>query len=122
MTRVNQCIADPLPVPCGVPQGSILGPRLSTIYVNDLPLSIPNSITYLYADDTAITVTAKSIESLEMKLNSALNNVSQWFQVNKLFLNSKKSKAMCFGTQQGVSKLPELNVVHNGMRLEVVHE
>ena len=119
---MNQSISDPLVVSCAIPQGSILGPLLFSIYVNDLPLALPNSITHLYADDMAITVTADSIDILKKKLNAALDDVSKWFQSNKLSLNTKKSKVMCFGSHQWVSKLPDLNIVHNGTALEVVHE
>ena len=59
VTRVGRETSEPMRVDCGVPQGSILGPLLFTIYVNDLPSAVSNSKIKLYADDTALTVTSK---------------------------------------------------------------
>ena len=63
----------------GVPQGSILGPLLFLIYVNDLPSTVNSCDISLYADDTVLFCSAKSAIELEQKLNSDLLNLSHWF-------------------------------------------
>lgn len=68
---------------CRVPQGSILGPLLFTICVNDLPMVIDRGRNYLYADDTAIAVSDHPSD-IEQKLNSSLSTLATWFAKYKL--------------------------------------
>ena len=83
---------------------------LFSLYVNDLPNSINHGSTHLYADDTAITLTAKTFNDLEYQMNSTLNTLSDWFAYNKLSLNSVKSKVMLLGTAQMLKKAPDLDL------------
>ena len=75
----------------GVPQGSVLGPLLFILYINDLPLAVGLSSVMLYADDTVIFTAASSIDQLQLNLSLDLNNVSHWLAANGLFLNLKKT-------------------------------
>ena len=75
----------------GVPQGSVLGPLLFLLYVNDLNKSIKNSRAYHFADDTNILLSNKSLELLAKEMNQDLKNLSQWLKANKLSLNVKKT-------------------------------
>ena len=92
------CISDPLPVTFGVPKGSILGPLLFLVYINDLPLAIKNCEATLYADDTALYYFAKEPHLLEEALNDDLLRVANWLHGNKLTLNLTKTKSMIIGS------------------------
>ena len=80
----------------GVPQGSILGPLLFTIMVNDLPNVTSKSHIMMYADDTVLFHSAKHINELESILNKDLESVDNWVKTNGLSLNPTKTQFMIF--------------------------
>ncbi len=88
-TKLNNVKSDLLcEDPFGVPQGSVLGPLLFLIHVNDITDAI-NCKTHLYADDTVMIIAEKSAENLESKLNIELSKAQIWLSNNELTLNIK---------------------------------
>jgi len=85
-----------LHVSCGVPQGSILGPLLFLIYVNDIPNSSRLLSFVLFADDTNIFISHSHLETLIHTFNTEMNNVCNWFKSNKLSLNVGKTNFIHF--------------------------
>ena len=83
-----------------VPQGSILGPLLFLIYINDLPNCLDISCAKMFADDTNITVPGCTFAELEQATNSELNNLYNWLKANKLSLNIAKTEFMVISTRQ----------------------
>ncbi|PNF22769.1 hypothetical protein B7P43_G06670 [Cryptotermes secundus] len=83
----------------GVPQGSILGPLLFLLYINDLSSALnTDDRLLLYADDTSIVVSGIDIDEIQVRSNLVLNSLSRWFAVNGLSLNLKKTKVVKFDT------------------------
>ena len=84
----------------GVPQGSILGPLLFLIYIDDIVKVIRNGKVIMYADDTTLHVSGTSLHDIQLKLQEDLNEISKWIKDNRLQLNVDKTKLMIIGSKQ----------------------
>ena len=97
----------------GVPQGSILGPLLFILYLNDLTDHVQDSAVSLYADDTALYVSSDSYIDMMLTLKVELATVSEWLAANKLTLNIKKTKYVIFGKPRQLQDMPYYNLEIN---------
>ena len=87
---------------CGVPQGSVLGPLLFSIFINDLPLHILNTkvVCDLFADDNSIHSRGTNVESVQHSLQEGLNDVSKWCDQNRMVVHPGKTKSMVLASRQ----------------------
>lgn len=96
---LNNTNSDKLPITCGVPQGSILGPILFLLYINDLS-TVTKLLTFImFADDTNIFISGKNLDFITHIINSELTTVSTWFNANLLSLNIKKTNYILFSNK-----------------------
>ena len=95
---------------CGVPQGSVLGPLLFLLYINDIYKSSSLFAFYLFADDTCIILAINNLKGLESLVNRELGNVNEWLEANKLSLNiKKKSNFVIFCPRQ--KNMPSIRIL-----------
>ena len=80
----------------GVPQGSVLGPLLFLIYINDLHKAIKYSTVHHFADDTNLLVVGKNLEIIQKQINRDLKLLCNWLRANKISLNASKTELIIF--------------------------
>ena len=83
----------------GIPQGSVLGPLLFLMYINDLPLSVKDTCN-IFADDSSVESTHSSLNVLSTKIQNNVHQLAKWADLNHMSLNPKKTKYMCLTTRQ----------------------
>ena len=119
---VNGLLSEPQSIPFGVPQGSVLGPLLFIIHINDLPLAVQGCSVELYADDTLIYFASKSVSEIQAQLTGGLTDVLSWLHANFLILNLEKTKIMLVGTHQRTAEADDLVIEITNTRLERVNK
>ena len=98
---------------CCVPQGSILGPMLFLLYINDLSNVCNNTEPFLFADDSNLSINDSDPYKLQSQLNNELENISLWLKVNQLSLNIKKTYQMVFTRKRKITNDISPNVDGN---------
>ena len=103
MCSINGLLSGSCYLSCGVPRGTILGPLLFLLFINDLPNCLSNCEPRGYADDTHLTYASNNIHNIQASLTEDFENVHNWLRANKLTLNMTKSEFMLIGSRQRLS-------------------
>lgn len=103
----------------GVPQGSILGPQLFLIYINDMHISL-NCRLALYADDSALIFSHKNCDIISEQLSNELSNCKKWLTDNKLSLHVGKTECMLFGSSKRLKRVRDFQISCDGIAVKQV--
>lgn len=113
--RVGQYTSEDAYTSYGVPQGSVLGPTLFLIYVNELcNINIANAQVFCYADDTAVVFTGDTWQNVRLSAETGLAKIAKWLSLNLLTLNVSKTNYICFSVGRRTQPGEDFNVkIHN---------
>ena len=119
MVNLENSFSEVSSISCGVPQGSILGPLLFLIYVNDMPMAVKCDL-FLYADDTCLVFQSKNVKDIEKQLNEDFANICDWFVDNKLSIHfgEDKTKSFLFASKCKIKKLQKLEIIYNKIQIK----
>ena len=93
-------------ITCGVPHGSVLGPILFLLFINEISyFAVEGCVLNIYAEDVIIYTSATSKDELESRLQVCIDNISNWYSMNKLCINKNKSNVMVIGSKWQLKSL-----------------
>lgn len=117
--QIDNVCSTMMPISCGVPQGSILGPLLFLVYINDIIHASKIAEIIMFADDTTVFFENDDMCALTSCVNNELMKISYWFRLNKLTLNVKKTNFILFRTRQR-NKIQNIKVLIDDIEIEEV--
>ena len=117
--NIQESFSNPGNLTCGVPQGSILGPLLFLLYINDMPGSVSSDL-FLYADDSCLVFQHKDLKEIEKQLNKDFASLCDWFVENKLSIHfgDDKTKSILFVNKYKLKKTEKLDITYNDIEIK----
>jgi hypothetical protein len=120
IVKVGNIQSEMLTVKSGVPQGSILGPILFILYINDIAFTCPNINIDLYADDSTLYEAGTDTNEIQLQLQYRINHIKEWCLLNNMLLHPDKSKCMLIGSRYKIKKSKPLYLTMDKSKLENV--
>ena len=116
---LENCQSDPSNVTCGLRQGSILGPLLFLIYVNDIPQAVKTNL-FLYADDSCLVFQEKYVIGIEKQLNQDFANICEWFVDNRpsIHFGKDKTKSILFACKSKIKRVLKLKIKYKNIQIK----
>lgn len=109
--KINQYTSEDIEIDYGVPQGSVLGPSLFLVYINDLcNMKLFNARVFSYADDTAVTFPGLTWQNVQQDTEAGLTKISNWLNSNLLTLNTLKTNFVCFTMTSRTQPASDFNI------------
>ena len=115
-TIFNNVVSDESSINCGVPQGSVLGPLLFLLYINDIANVSNLFFTILFADDTNLFINGKNVHNLIESINQNLKKLVEWLKLNRLSLNVSKTNYMVFSLKKSVTFTSEIYINQDALK------
>ena len=110
--QINEHQSSTQNISCGVPQGSVLGPLLFILFINDLSICCPTGAVRIFADDTSVYFSSSSLDELISMAQVIMEQLHKWFNANKLTLNASKSNFIIFRSpRMKINNIPEKNII-----------
>ena len=107
--KIGSTVSEWLEIIIGVPQGSILGPLLFNIFINDIFLFVNDALICNFADDNTLYACDNTVDIVARKLESDMTNILSWFQANSMSANSSKFQLMFLGLKRNINLCLEIN-------------
>eukprot|EP00112_Aurelia_sp_Birch-Aquarium-sp1_P011809 Seg2483.5 transcript_id=Seg2483.5/GoldUCD/mRNA.D3Y31 product="RNA-directed DNA polymerase from mobile element jockey" protein_id=Seg2483.5/GoldUCD/D3Y31 len=114
-TEINGSKSDSKGISYGVPQGSLLGPRLFKIFIDDLPNVVENGSLYMYADDTTASCVGDNVDQVLDGLNKITTSLHSWCVENRLTINTEKTEAMIMSRKHFIGPLKQLSLAEDNI-------
>ena len=120
--QIKNNISKPELIQFGVPQGSILGPILFLLYINDLPLYTTSTQVDMYADDATFYASGTNSACINVQLQSDMENIKKWCHDNGMYINLDKTTTMLIGTVNKLSNQSDIQVYVDDKKLTNVSQ
>lgn len=124
MVKCKEIVSSAKEINLGVPQGSVLGPLLFILYINDVELTLEKCNIHMFADDTIVYIEGRDLRNNVEIINKELNDVNDWLRLNRLKLNANKTKAIIISNevQYRLFKQTNLKIEIDHQEIEVVDQ